>query len=105
MWEDKAPSGGTDVDQKAAPLMAHVRQDSSVHPDRTKKVDIEQLLDLRWRKGFRYADIVGTGVIDQDIDALSLLDHLPHGVLDRRVIGHVEFDDVQGETFCLSQGA
>jgi hypothetical protein len=91
------------VNQQAAAPLPHGRENGAIHADHPEQVDVEYLLELFGRVGFRDADARHPRIVDDDIEVRRAMECAPHGILYRVVVGDVELQHLQAEPFACGQ--
>src|SRR6516165_1882668 len=72
------------------PLRLEVRQHGSHRDDGAEKIDLDGANPFRPVGVLDRTEwAVDAGVVDEDMEASELNDSLPHGHVDRRLVGHV----------------
>jgi hypothetical protein len=100
-----AASPAANMDHEAAAVAAHVRQYGPIHAHGAKEICVENALRLFERAGLSQAQEKITGVVHENVDAVSLCYDDVNSAFDGRIVGNVEFEDVQVKRFAFRQCA
>jgi hypothetical protein len=79
-----------DVDDLACALTPHAWEHGLDHTQDAKDVGVEQCLRLADARFLDGTDQIGTGIVDENVDAASAAAHLFNAGLDRSVIADIE---------------
>ena len=82
----------------------HLGQHRADGSEGAEEVRVEDTLRLLQGERFRQPDAADARVVDDGVDTPGTLDRGSNTLLDRPVLGHVHFDDMQVEGFPESEG-
>ncbi len=89
------------MDQQAAPLRPHGREDSAIHPHDAEHVHIEHLLKLFRGEPLSDAEPGIPGVVDDDVQPSPFAERRIDRTLYRVLAGNVELEHAEAKLFGL----